>query len=59
MIQKNLFIKRNKLTVFKTNFMVTIDEIHWGEGGLGRIVITYTHIVDNKNLLYSTGKSTR
>ena len=43
MIQKNLFIKQNKFTDFKTNLMVTIGETVVGEGGIGRVGITDTH----------------
>ena len=61
-IQKNLFIKQ-KQTDFKTNLMVTIGETVVEEGEIGRVGIPYTHYfikeMINKNLLYSTGKSTQ
>ena len=43
--------------------MVTIGETTGEEGRIGRLGITYTHYcikeIINKNLLYSTGKSTQ
>ena len=62
-VQNNSF-RKQKFTVCKTNLMVTTGEtIGGGKGKSGTMGVTHTHYrikqMINKNLLYSTGKSTQ
>ena len=58
--QKNVFIKQKKTNKFQHQFQGYNRGSYGGEGGTGRMGISYTHYcikqIINKNLLYSEGK---
>ena len=63
MIQKNLLTKLKQTQRFQNKLTVTKEETLWGrinwEVGIGIYTLPYKKSISNKDLLYSTGKSTR
>ena len=63
MTQKNLFIKQKQVHRFQKQSYGYHRWNRFGEGGIGSMGITHTDYcigeMTNKNLLYSTGKSTQ
>ena len=58
MIQKNLFVARNRLKDFEVKLRVTKGETEVGDE-VGTCTLLYKGEITNRNPLYTTGRSTQ